>query len=119
MINELIKQKNKYLWSKSERGTIIIGGYNNGRFYGNIELFMDEAIATMKIVISNGVTNTKRLQPDKEYSNLTNEYNLIKYLFENIDSYLADPDIKFKQEMDREKLLQNVFDFLPKYNHIQ
>jgi hypothetical protein len=119
MIKELIEHKNKYFWSKSERGTIIIGGTNKGRNYGNIELSMDDNIAAMKIVVSNGVSQSERLLPDKEYSKLTVEYKLIKDLFENIDNYLSNSDTKFNQEMHRGTLLQNVFELLPKYDNIR
>lgn len=75
MIKELIEQKDKYFWSKSEEGTIIVGGYNNGRFYGQIELTIDENTATIKMDVSNGgiilnnVIGQTILKPDRRVPN--------------------------------------------------
>lgn len=43
---------------------------------------------------------------------------MIKQLYDNIDDYLANPDIKINQEKNRETLLQNVMEFLPKYANV-
>ena len=115
MINELYHDKEKYFWSKSEDKTIIVGGTNNRRFYGKIELVLNDIKAIVKITISNGVSSSMILT-DRPYSHLTPEYSQIKELYDTIDDYLNDPDVKLDQEVHRERLLQNVFDLLPKYS---
>lgn len=117
MIKELVENKNKYFWSTSSKGSIIIGGYNHGRFYGQIEFSIDENTATIKMDVSNGVSSAMGLA-ERLYSNLTQEYQLIEEMFNHIDEYLTDPNTKLHQELNRTELIQNVMNLLPKYSNI-
>ncbi len=114
MIKKLIEQKEKYFWSKSSSGAVIVGGYNDGRFYGQIEFTIDKNSATIKIDISNGVSSSRGL-PERHYSNTTLEYKQIAEIFKNIDGYLNDPHTISNQKEHRAELLQNVMNLLPKY----
>ena|SRR3989338_3190538 len=117
MIKQLLENMSLYFWSKSNEDTIIIGGHNNGRFYGQIELTLDEQTATIKTDVSNGVSSSIRLA-DRSYSNQTEEYQQIKELFDRIDEYLNNSDTKLNQELYREKLMHNVLDLLPNYSDV-
>jgi len=118
MIKELIEQKERYLWSKSLSGTIIVGGYNDGRFYGQIEFSIDKNSATIIIDVSNGVSSSTRL-PERHYSTAKLEYQQIAEIFKNIDGYLNDPHTISNQEMHRKELLRNVMNLLPKYESLR
>ena len=117
MIKELSANKNKYFWSKSFDGNIIIGGYNNGLFYGQIVLAMDENTAPVQADESNGATSSIS-QADKTYSKLTQEYRIIETLFTEMDEYLEMQDTKFNQELMRETLMKNVMNLLPDYSNL-
>lgn len=116
MIEDIFKNKEKYFWSKSEDGTIIVGGSNQSRFYGQIKIKLTDEKVIIGIEISNGATTIARKLPDIEYVSPTFEYLQYKKRYEEIGDYLNKDEIKFNQDINRIKLLQNVFDLLPKYN---
>lgn len=118
MIKELISNREKYFWSKSLDGVIIIGGYNEGRFYGKIELTLEDKNIKMRIDVSNGISTSIGF-PEQSFSNHTEEYIVLNELFVNFDEYLNNPKTTTNQEMNREVLMQNVKDLLPKYDKIK
>lgn len=117
MIQELINSREKYLLSRSANGIIIFGGYNHGRFYGQVEIILTVEKAIVRTTVSDGVSLSISLA-DIEYLNVTTEYQSISKLNGDIDHYLDNADTIKNQELNREKLLQNLFDLLPKYDEV-
>ena len=118
MIEEIALNKQKYFWYRSDDLTIIAGGSHGGRFFGQIEFILKDEVAIAEITVSNGVSSSIRLSP-REYSSQTSEYEMISHIYENIDDYLQDKEIINNQEANREILLQNLFELLPRYENIE
>lgn len=117
MIKQLFEEKEKFYWSKTDEGAIVVGGSDYGRFYGHVILKMDEHRVVAEITISDGAASSMLLA-DRPYSNLTEEYRLVKELFDTIDDYLADPEIQLNQKLNRATLLGNVLELLPKHGNV-
>lgn len=114
MLNELITNKEKYHWSRSLNNNIIVGGYDSGRFYGQVEFIFNDDFITIKTQISNGVSASKNI-PDKIIAKGTADFYLVQKFSLTLDDYLKLPETQLDYLIKRRELLDNTFNLLPKY----
>ena len=113
-IQRLSQKKSKYFWSISSDDILICGGNNKGRIYGIIEIEITNEQANINKTSSDGVSSTMQLAPE-EYSNSTKEYQELLKLKQEIKHYLEDDKITAYQDENRDSLMRNVSELLPKY----
>lgn len=115
MIQKLLENKQKFFWSKSAQGEIIVGGYGNGaRYYGTIVFTLHEDKAIMRIDIISGMSIEDQRNQTKEFNREIDqsEYSNVKNLFKEIEDYLELENTKLVQNINREELMSNLYEFL-------
>jgi hypothetical protein len=114
MLNNLIDEQNNYFWSWSSDKTIIIGGNDEGIFYGKIELLLNKNNAVIKTDISNGVTSSIGISP-MEYNKGSKEFEIISEIYQKFEEFITSQNTSIRQELERKNLMKNVFNLLSKY----
>lgn len=109
MIEKLFKEREKYLWSLSIDGTVQVGGYIGGQFYGLIEIKHEKNNVQINFNESDGFQANGR-NYKKSYESSGREYDSIVDLLDEIKNYIGNPNTKMHQELNRNELLKNMLD---------
>lgn len=112
IIEVLYKRKNEFFWSKSIDGSLVVGGYINGNFFGQINFHLSEDSVDVK----------GSWPPDEEINIIYpsrdgSQYNLYKFLIQEIENYLLLPETVRQQELNRDLLIRNLFAYLSASKH--
>jgi S-adenosylmethionine synthetase len=109
MIEKVFKEREKYLWSLSSDGTVQVGGYINGQFYGLIEIKHEENVIRISFDESNGF-QANGCTHNTSYNSNSREYDSTVDLLDEIKNYIGNPNTKMHQELNRNELLKNMLD---------
>ena len=115
MIEELVNNKEKYLWSRSvaEEDTFNVGGMDGGRFMGLVQFRIKEDRFTMHVTQSDGVGRGQTLPP-RSIEKGTPPFDILSKFFAEFDTYFELESTKLNYELNRSTLLKNLFDLLPR-----
>jgi len=114
IISDLYNYKRNYFLSIKDDETICCGGSESGRFYGTIEIHFSPDVVRIDKTVSNGITSSMILSPER-YSLSTDEYKLAIKLKKEVKDYLANPANRIYQDENRAKLMSNTQNLLPQY----
>ena len=112
IISDLYNYKRNYFLSIKDDETICCGGGEGGRFYGMIEIHFSPDVVRIDKTVSNGITSSMILSPER-YSSSTDEYKLATKLKKEVMDYLANPANRIYQDENRAKLMANTQNLLP------
>jgi hypothetical protein len=111
ILERLYKRKKEFYWSKSLDGSLVVGGYINGNFLGQINFYLSED----KIEVKGSWPPDSNI--NISYETGSSQYELNKFLIGEIESYLRFPETELQQELNRDKLIRNLFEYLSGSNH--
>jgi hypothetical protein len=114
IIQECLKNKDKYFFSIKDN-VIMCGGRSAGKFYGLLEVKIDEEAATIYQETSNGISESITLTPEQHVDG-TNEYIELVHFQTEISEYLKNNETLIFQDLNRETLLRNTLELLPSHS---
>lgn len=113
---DLLVHFNNYYWSYNEDENILVcGGYNDGKFYGQIQFFINNDFVVIEEARHGEIVEL--LLPPRAYENNTPTYSNVIELMRRIKEYLDNPEVYANQELNRYQLIKNTNElFIKGYN---
>lgn len=113
-LNQFFQDKRDYFWSISLEKKLIVGGYIQNKYLGEVNLNFSNNQAIIKIEISNGLSSSKNHSVIFYEKGSTN-YELSLFIYDKIEKYISEPETQNYQDANRSRLIENTFNNLPKY----